>query len=197
MASSSHTNRHLSLRPLPHSRDMAFNSFGDGSLPRILNGQARSDGDATSKDLNIAISSTSKQAGQMIAPFLAEHRPEQHNPFSRSPQSSRSPTASANGTNTKYCYRHRPDLKCRRQANEPSMEQLQKAGCLSETPRLDPCADSYRNSGHYHSQISRALPMSGRCSPHHHRSIETSCSKAFWLNAAFPSSPSCPPPSAI
>ena len=28
--------------------------------------------------------------------------------------------------NTKYCYRHRPDLKCRRQADEPSMEQLQQ-----------------------------------------------------------------------
>ncbi|KAI9657298.1 MAG: hypothetical protein M1821_002978 [Bathelium mastoideum] len=100
--------------------------FGEGRLPRILSGQERSDGHAASKDHNIAISATSKQAGQMVAPFLAEHIPEQYNPFnSRPPDAQRSPAAAPQGTNTKYCYRHRPDLKCRRQINEPSMEQLQ------------------------------------------------------------------------
>ena len=123
--------RALSLRP--HSEDMALANpiiqhppdFGQGHLPRILSGQERSDGHATSTDQNIAISSTSKQAGQMVAPFLAAHIPAQYNPFSHPPESPQSPTIVAKSTNTKYCYRHRPDLKCRRQVNEPSMEQLQ------------------------------------------------------------------------
>ncbi|KAL9084394.1 MAG: hypothetical protein Q9165_008108 [Trypethelium subeluteriae] len=133
--------RFLSLRP--HSQGMALvgtstpprdEDFGEGRLPRILSGQERFDGHAASKDHNIAISSTSKHAGQMVAPFLAEHIPEQYNPFNRPPETSKSPPIVQNSTNTKYCYRHRPDLKCRRQANEPSMEQLQnELGALSQS----------------------------------------------------------------
>ena len=67
---------------------------------------------------NITISSSSKQANQAIAPFLVEHIPEQYAPWAPSTPAKTEPS-------TKYCYRHRPDLKCRRQANEPSMEQLQ------------------------------------------------------------------------
>ena len=71
---------------------------------------------------NISISASSKQAGQTVAPFLSKHIPEQYAPGggldSRGNAKQKDP-------NTKYCYRHRPDLKCRRQANEPSMDQLQ------------------------------------------------------------------------
>ncbi|KAF1931558.1 WD40 repeat-like protein [Didymella exigua CBS 183.55] len=65
--------------------------------------------------------SKSKKMQQMITPYLAEHIPHQYNP-----------TGGANSspgdasTDTKFCYRHRPDLLCRRQADEPSMEQLQE-----------------------------------------------------------------------
>ncbi|KAG6999420.1 E3 ubiquitin ligase complex SCF subunit sconB [Physcia stellaris] len=71
---------------------------------------------------NITISATSKLAGQIVAPFLAKHIPDQYAP-SGGMDSSGSPKVK--DSNTKYCYRHRPDLKCRRQANEPSMDQLQ------------------------------------------------------------------------
>ncbi|KAG8531413.1 uncharacterized protein KY384_003042 [Bacidia gigantensis] len=70
---------------------------------------------------NISISAVSKQADETVAPFLAKHIPSQyarigaHSPLIRN----------AKNPNTKYCYRHRPDLKCRRSANEPSMDQLQ------------------------------------------------------------------------
>lgn len=74
------------------------------------------------EDANIAISSTSKLAGQTVAPFLAKHIPDQYAPLGGSGNSN---GAAAQDSNTKYCYRHRPDLKCRRQANEPSMDQLQ------------------------------------------------------------------------
>ena len=68
---------------------------------------------------NISISTSSKQAGQTVAPFLAKHIPGQYAPAGLEM------SAQAKESKTKYCYRHRPDLKCRRQANEPSMEELQ------------------------------------------------------------------------
>lgn len=71
---------------------------------------------------NITISSTSKAAGDTVAPFLARHIPEQYNPVGGGRPS---PAMTAADRETKFCYRHRPDLKCRRQANEPSMELLQ------------------------------------------------------------------------
>lgn len=71
---------------------------------------------------NISISASSKQASQTVAPFLAKHIPEQYAPGGGLDSSG---NAKMKDPNTKYCYRHRPDLKCRRQANEPSMDQLQ------------------------------------------------------------------------
>ncbi|KAF2868110.1 quinon protein alcohol dehydrogenase-like superfamily [Massariosphaeria phaeospora] len=62
----------------------------------------------------------SKKLEKMITPYLAQHIPQQYNPLGGGPQD-----APIKG-NTKYCYRHRPDLLCRRQADEPSMEQLQE-----------------------------------------------------------------------
>ncbi|KAK7726683.1 hypothetical protein SLS57_003244 [Botryosphaeria dothidea] len=85
-------------------------------------GSDEADKEAEDKDDSISISSTSKQAAKNIQPFLAQHIPNQYNPLGNPPQ----PVAMNNKSNTKYCYRHRPDVKCRRQANEPSMEQLQK-----------------------------------------------------------------------
>lgn len=71
---------------------------------------------------NIALSASSKHAGQAIAPFLARHIPDQYAPDGGVDAQG---NAKQKDPNTKYCYRHRPDLKCRRQANEPSMDQLQ------------------------------------------------------------------------
>ena len=71
---------------------------------------------------NISISASSKQAGETVAPFLAKHIPEQYAPRGTLNSSG---STTMKDPNTKYCYRHRPDLKCRRQANEPSMDQLQ------------------------------------------------------------------------
>jgi F-box/WD-40 domain protein MET30 len=66
--------------------------------------------------------SASKKLEKMITPYLAHHIPHQYNPLGAPSQN-----AHPVGANTKYCYRHRPDLLCRRQADEPTMEQLQKA----------------------------------------------------------------------
>lgn len=63
----------------------------------------------------------SKQLGKMIAPYLAHHIPQQYNPLGGDSQKQWPADA-----NTKYCYRHRPDMLCRRQADEPSMKELQE-----------------------------------------------------------------------
>ncbi|KAL1586173.1 hypothetical protein WHR41_05556 [Cladosporium halotolerans] len=80
-----------------------------------------------SHDHTISIDSSSKQAEQTVAPFLTEHIPMQYNPVggharAAQPQAQREMQVEPN---SKFCYKHRPDLKCRRQANEPSMDQLQ------------------------------------------------------------------------
>jgi len=61
----------------------------------------------------------SKKIGKMIQPYLAQHIPQQYNPIGGERNTK---GASAN---TKFCYRHRPDLLCRQPADEPSMEELQ------------------------------------------------------------------------
>jgi F-box/WD-40 domain protein MET30 len=71
---------------------------------------------------NITLSASSKHAGQTVAPFLARHIPDQYAPGGGMDALG---NAKQKDPNTKYCYRHRPDLKCRRQPNEPSMDQLQ------------------------------------------------------------------------
>ena len=74
-----------------------------------------------------------KQAEQTIMPFLTEHIPNMYNGGATTGQktvasaSTGAPPAQPppERANTRYCYRHRPDMKCRRQADEPSMDQLQ------------------------------------------------------------------------
>ncbi|KAF3045054.1 hypothetical protein E8E12_006469 [Didymella heteroderae] len=66
----------------------------------------------------------SKKIQKMITPYLAEHIPQQYNPTGGA--NSTPGDTNTNPVDTKFCYRHRPDLLCRRQADEPSMEQLQQ-----------------------------------------------------------------------
>lgn len=68
--------------------------------------------------------SASKKLEKMIAPYLAQHIPQQYNPLGSADVDARS------NANTKFCYRHRPDMLCRRQADEPTMEMLQEVGSL-------------------------------------------------------------------
>ena len=90
--------------------------------------QDNCDAQHDASDPRIALSSTGKLAGQTVAPFLAKHIPEQYAPLGLQP----TPAAALfkdpkkKDPNTKYCYRHRPDSKCRRTADEPTMENLQR-----------------------------------------------------------------------
>lgn len=64
-----------------------------------------------------------KLADENVAPFLARHIPSQYAPLG---EQSNATTMLPPSVNSRYCYRHRPDLKCRRQVDEPSMDQLQR-----------------------------------------------------------------------
>ena len=72
-----------------------------------------------------------------VSPFLKEHIPGLYAPLGKGHKDEPAPTrrapdtasaASAAGgkdTNTRYCYRHRPDSKCRRAADETKMGTIQ------------------------------------------------------------------------
>ena len=66
-----------------------------------------------------------ENVGRDVGPFLSKHIPQQYAPQGPSGQEQSQLDGDEKG-NTKYCYRHRPDIKCRRQADELTMEQLQK-----------------------------------------------------------------------
>lgn len=69
------------------------------------------------------VSQTLADAAQKkVAPFLARHQPRQYAPFSAEDGTPSIPRS----VNAGYCYRHKPDSKCTRQADEQSMRQLQQ-----------------------------------------------------------------------
>lgn len=68
------------------------------------------------------IATTSRVAGTAITPFLKKNIPTAYAPTGVKPDEK----SSSKDPSTKFCYRHRPDLKCRRTANEPSMDNLQR-----------------------------------------------------------------------
>lgn len=82
-------------------------------------------------DNSLTATSFGRHAAQSIAPFLSKHIPNQYGPIGVSTLNQKKDANSS----TKYCYRHHPDLRCRRQANEPSMEQLQNE--LGNLPHAD------------------------------------------------------------
>jgi F-box/WD-40 domain protein MET30 len=74
--------------------------------------------------------SSARLASQAVAPFLAKHIPNQYAPLGSTNGGN---TNAPEDPNSKFCYRHRPDMLCRRQADEPSMDKLQKVNTTSPT----------------------------------------------------------------
>lgn len=88
-----------------------------------------------SKDKSITIASTAKHARQTVAPFLAKHIPSQYAPLGQAIRLE-GDFETVRDPNSRFCYRHRPDMLCRRQADEPSMDKLQKGlDALSQEDR--------------------------------------------------------------
>lgn len=66
---------------------------------------------------------SSSLIGKTVTPFLKEHIPSLYAPVGKSRNEQ---TAREKDPNTKYCYRHRPDSKCRRSADEAKMVMIQR-----------------------------------------------------------------------
>jgi F-box and WD-40 domain protein MET30 len=88
-----------------------------------LNGPGE-DEERRDKSMTIA----SKHANQTVGPFLAKHIPAQYAPLGKAgnPALQRFDPLKDPNPNSKFCYRHRPDTLCRRQADEMTMDKLQK-----------------------------------------------------------------------
>ena len=92
------------------------------------NKRQRVDQDEVRKDKSITIASTAKHVDQTVAPFLARHIPSQYAPLGMvgNPALTQFDPLKHPNPNSKFCYRHRPDTLCRRQADEMTMDKLQK-----------------------------------------------------------------------
>ncbi|CAM1505152.1 Fc.00g107890.m01.CDS01 [Cosmosporella sp. VM-42] len=72
----------------------------------------------------------SELVSKTVSPFLKEHIPGLYAPFGKGNQqiefsSDSTPTVRKRDPNSKFCYRHRPDSKCRRAADETKMGFIQ------------------------------------------------------------------------
>lgn len=64
--------------------------------------------------------------GKTVTPFLREHVPGLYAPVSKIDSVEKDETKTPSiDTNSRYCYRHRPDSKCRRAADESKMAKIQ------------------------------------------------------------------------
>lgn len=73
-------------------------------------------------------------AGQAVTPFLREHISGLHAPFGK-PHFTVARQSNTKDSNSKFCYRHRPDSKCRRAADESKMDVIQRE--LEKLPQAD------------------------------------------------------------
>ncbi|KAK7756133.1 hypothetical protein SLS62_001725 [Diatrype stigma] len=71
--------------------------------------------------------------GQMVTPYLREHIPGIYAPIGK-PDSLAMVNSTTKDPNSKYCYRHRPDSKCRRAADQDKMALIQSVRLPA-----DPC----------------------------------------------------------
>lgn len=65
---------------------------------------------------------SSSLISQTVTPFLREHIPNLYAPISKVDNDE----SKATDPNSKFCYRHRPDSKCRKAADESKMGMIQR-----------------------------------------------------------------------
>lgn len=123
-------------------RDMGYTSNGQDRYPRAHPDQHVSQQPSKENcdrrrpedhDDSRLVKKPSHLVGKTVSPFLKEHIPGLYAPVAKPPKqdaSSSGPSgapvdAQARDSNSKYCYRHRPDSKCRRAADEAKMDRIQ------------------------------------------------------------------------
>lgn len=124
----------------------------------------------------------SNLANQAVTPYLKEHVPTLYAPVSKLESShahshDHEHESFSQNFNSKYCYRHRPDLKCRKTADEDKMAMIQSVSHCQRCYRRNPykllTTRSNRNSKSSHPLINKPSPMSGVYSLLHLESTES------------------------
>jgi hypothetical protein len=98
-----------------------------------------------------------------MTPFLREHIPGIYAPLGKPENLPQGDTAQTKDPNSKYCYRHRPDSKCRRAADESKMALIQSVSPPNATPSCSSFHTHYvtRNSRLCHRPIGKQSPTFG------------------------------------
>lgn len=91
-----------------------------------------------SEDKSRLANMPSTLVGQAVTPFLKEHVPNLYAPVSKIEAShARNFTTLPKNFNSKYCYRHRPDSKCRKAADEDKMAMIQTVRLMLVETEVD------------------------------------------------------------
>ncbi|KAI0526399.1 quinon protein alcohol dehydrogenase-like superfamily [Xylaria bambusicola] len=108
-------------QPQPHSKLPPKAAEESSMKPSRENCDRRRPGEDASRLPNISQQSMS----QSLTPFLREHIPTLYAPIGK-PDLPSMANLKNKDPNSKYCYRHRPDSKCRRAADETKMGLIQR-----------------------------------------------------------------------
>lgn len=87
------------------------------------------------EDISRLVKMPSDLVGKTVTPFLKQHIPAIYAPIGKTSQQDIELSASPRkkDPNSKYCYRHRPDSKCRRAADETKMGFIQSVSLSPES----------------------------------------------------------------
>jgi len=114
---------HHATQPRKYAAPPAPEETDAGSLDKEQNCQRlRPEEVERSRSLNSVTNMSSSLIGKTVTPFLREHIPSLYAPVGKHQNEE---IAKEKEPNTRYCYRHRPDSKCRRAADEAKMVMIQ------------------------------------------------------------------------
>lgn len=113
------------------------------------------------RSLDSVTNMSSTLIGKTVTPFLREHIPSLYAPIGK-PQNEE--TSRIQNPNSRYCYRHSPDSKCRKAADEAKMvmiqselEKLTSAVCLPLEHRVSCVANNRKGSTSHHTRVVSVL----------------------------------------
>lgn len=106
--------------------------------------------------------------GKTVSPFLKEHIPGLYAPIGKNAKQDEGADSTTvvrqTDPNSKFCYRHRPDSKCRRAADETKMGIIQSVSSASPLSKLQ-LTDRPRNSTALPPPTKKPSPTCGPFSP--------------------------------
>jgi F-box and WD-40 domain protein MET30 len=77
------------------------------------------------EDASRLVSMPPQLVGKTVTPFLKEHIPGLYAPIGKPETQTPATMREEKDPNSRFCYRHRPDAKCRRAADESKMVKIQ------------------------------------------------------------------------